>query len=446
MSELRNYWGVGNEVRLPRTIRAYFGVGAECHVISEQEKLLELGYCLWRGLNLYTAVKKYLSNHSEHEDSIKNGIANAIERLRDDNSHQGMLTYLLVTEGYTEEGKTVKPLSLKKLVELFSEELLLRYRPHYLVEYHSNYKELMEKYQGMDLVNELLSPMRVSGVPISEQEIRDMNPWKSLYDYVNPVDNIYFVEYANWILKDDYYYIKEFNKANKGDTEFIKNIYPEPFSGNPLTSKVVILSLNPGYIDRINNKLARVMPPQLTEVVKCQLDAQMSLRAKSFMCESFNTPWDVTYREAQNMVGGWYWYDIFENFRKEAGLPSECSPEDVIYDNVSVVQYIGYASKSYKDLPAGLILPSQHFTRLLIHYLALCKKDVLFVVSRSENKWRNLIGEEIWGSLEKENRLVHRKQVKNKNGKYQYIRTQWFTKDSFKDNGFNRIVETSKSK
>ena len=141
-------------------------------------------------------------------------------------------------------------------------------------------------------------------------------------------------------------------------------------------------------------------PPQLTEVVKYHLDAQMSLRAKSFMCENINTHWGVTYREAQNMIGNWYWYDIFENFRKEAGLPAEDSPEDVIYDNVSIIQYIGYSSKSNKELPARITLPSQRFTRLLIHYLALCKKDVLFVVSRSGNKWQKLIGKEIWDYLD----------------------------------------------
>lgn len=48
-------------------------------------------------------------------------------------------------------------------------------------------------------------------------------------------------------------------------------------------------------------------------------------------------------------------------------------------------------------------------------------------------------------SHEKDNRLVHRKQFTNKNGKNQTIRTQGFTRDSFKGNGFDRIVETLRS-
>ena len=445
MAELRNFWGVGNQVRLPRTIRAYFGIGAESEALSIDKKLLELGYCLWQGLDLYSAVKSYLEGHAEHEDSIKSGIANAIETLRGDESHQGRLTYLLTIQGGTADGQTIKPLSMKKLVELFSAELLLRYRPHYLIEYHCNYKELAEKYDGMELVNVLLSPMPATDMPISEQELKDINPWKSLYEYINPIDDVFFDKDSNWLLKDDAYYIKEFNRANKGDFEFITNIRPEPFVGNPLTSKVVILSLNPGYIYRVNDMLVRVLPPQITEVIKYQLNAQLSFRAKSFMCENTNTSWNVTYREAQNMIGDWYWYDIFENFRKEAGLSAEDSPEDVIYDNVSIIQYIGYASKSYKSLPAGVMLPSQRFTRLLVHYLAINKKDVLFVVSRSEREWRKLIGDEIWTLLEQENRLVHRKQFTNKNGTAQTIRTQEFTKDAFTGNGFERIVNALQS-
>lgn len=441
MAELRNFWGVGNQVRLPRTIRAYFGIGAECEVISMQDKLLELGYCLWHGLDLYAEVQTYIANHSEHEESIKSGIANAIETLRGDESHQGMLTYLLAFQGGTADGKVVKPLSMKKLVELFSDELLLRYRPHYLVEYHSNYKELIENYNGMKLVNVLLSPMPSTHVPISEQEIRDINPWKSLYEFINPIDDVFFDKDSNWLLKDDAYYIKEFNKASEDDFKFITNIRPEPFVGNPLTSKVVVLTLNPGYIYHVNNMLARIMPPQITEVIKYQLNAQLDFSAKSFMCEDTNTSWNVTYREAQNMIGNWYWYNIFENFRKEAGLSAEDSPKDVIYDNVALIQYIGYFSKSYKALPAGVTLPSQRFTRLLIHHLAINKKDVLFVVSRSEREWRKLIGEEMWTLLEQENRLVHRKQFINKNGNKQTVRTQGFNPDSFADNGFERIKE-----
>ena len=442
MADLRNFWGVGNQVRLPRTIRAYFGVGAESQEISRHDKLLELGYCLWQGLDLYSAIKSYLDNHAEHEDDIRLGLANAIEYLRSNGTHQDWLTYLLLTDGATMEGKHIK-ITLKQIVNLFSAELLVRYRPHKLSQCLWNYKDILAKYDGMDLINKLTSPTPATDIPVTEQELKDANPWLSLFNFINPCDDL-VDEYASWLLKDDAYYIKEFNKKNQGECEFITNIRPEPFTGNPLTSKVVILSLNPGYIHRVNYLLAKSLPPQLTEVFKNQLNAQMQLRAKSFMCER-NTKKGVSDRDVQNMIGDWYWYDIFENFRKEAKLPAEESFEDVIYDNVSLIQYIGYYSKSYKSLPAGIMLPSQRFTRMLIHFLATQKKDVLFVVSRSEREWRKLIGEEIWNLLESENRFVHRKHFINKNGIQQTIRTQEFTRKSFAADGFEKMAKTLQS-
>ena len=444
MAELRNFWGVGNQVRLPRTIRAYFGIGTESEALSIDEKLLELGYCLWQGLDLYSAVKSYLKGHSEHEDDIRRGLAFAIEYIRSNEIHQDRLTYIVLTDGATIEGKQIK-ITLKQIVDLLSAELLVRYRPNQISQCLWNYKDIIAKYDGMELINKLTSPTPATDIPVSEQELKGANPWSSLYEYINPINDVFFDKDSNWLLKDDAYYIKEFNRKNRGDFEFITNIRPEPFTGNPLSSKVVVLSLNPGYIYRVNDMLARVLPPQITEVIKYQLNAQLNFRAKSFMCENTNTSWNVTYREAQNMIGNWYWYDIFENFRKEAGLSAEDSPEDVIYDNVSLIQYVGYFSKSYKALPAGVTLPSQRFTRLLVHFLALNKKDVLFVVSRSEKEWQKLIGEEIWTLLEQENRLVHRKQFTNKNGTSQTIRTQEFTKDAFAGNGFERIVATLQS-
>lgn len=105
------------------------------------------------------------------------------------------------------------------------------------------------------------------------------------------------------------------------------------------------------------------------------------------------------------------------------------------------MQYVGYISKSWKSLPD--ILPSQRFTKLLIQYLAI-QTDTLFVVSRSEELWKKLIGDEVWEMLESKKRLVHRKTFKNKNGIFQTIRTQGFTKESFEDGGFDRIADKLK--
>lgn len=279
-------------------------------------------------------------------------------------------------------------------------------------------------------------------IPTTDDEIRALNPWKG--SFVNPNHSALYDDDAQWLLECDAEIINEYNEKNRGmDFEFKLGMRPEQFNGNPLTSKVVILSLNPGYVYRVNNLYARLLQnvQPIEEAVIKHKDEQLNLTAKSFFCprNHNNTNGMLSYRDAHCALDDWYWYDIFTKFREDAGLPDEDNTNDVIFDNVALVQYVGYLSKSWKALPR--ILPSQEFTRTLIHYLALRKKDVLFVVSRSKKEWKELIGDEIWDMLKSENRLVLRATFENKKGITQTIRTQYFTPTSFEGDGFERIIE-----
>lgn len=278
--------------------------------------------------------------------------------------------------------------------------------------------------------------------PTTDDEIRALNPWKG--SFVNPNPSALYDDNAQWLLECDADIINEYNEKNRGtDYEFKLGMRPEQFNGNPLTSKVIILSLNPGYVYRVNNLYARLLQnvQPIAEAVKQHKDEQLNLAAKSFFCQRNhnNKNGMLSYRDAHCALDDWYWYDIFTKFREDAGLPDEDNTNDVIFDNVALVQYVGYLSKSWKALPR--ILPSQEFTRTLIHYLALRKKDVLFVVSRSRKEWKELIGDKIWDMLKSENRLVLRAAFENKKGITQTIRTQYFTPTSFEGDGFKLIAD-----
>ena len=279
-------------------------------------------------------------------------------------------------------------------------------------------------------------------IPTTDEQIKELNPWKG--SFVNPNTSALYDDDAEWLLKCDAEIINDYNKKNLGtDYEFKLGMRPEQFNGNPLTSKVVILSLNPGYVYRVNNLYARLLQnvQPIAEAVIQHKDKQLNLTAKSFFCQRNhnNTNGMLSYRDAHCALDDWYWYDIFNKFRDDAGLPDEDNTNDVIYNNVALVQYVGYLSKSWKALPR--ILPSQEFTRTLVHYLSLRKKDVLFVVSRSRKEWKELIGDKIWDMLKSENRLVLRATFENKKGITQTIRTQYFTPTSFEGDGFKLIAD-----
>ncbi len=79
----------------------------------------------------------------------------------------------------------------------------------------------------------------------SREQLATTNPWVHIAkeieanDYKNP-------EYS--VHPEDKQIVEEFNAVAKDDHRLILNLPPEPFQGNPLDAKVVILTLNPGYV------------------------------------------------------------------------------------------------------------------------------------------------------------------------------------------------------
>lgn len=291
---------------------------------------------------------------------------------------------------------------------------------------------------------------------ISLDELKRLNPWQT--NYLKPNFDKLFDEDARWLLKDDAEIVNDFNKKVSDDYQLMLGIRPEPFNGNPLTSKVVILSLNPGYVYRVNNLFARILqkmePKEIANIVMEHKDKQLRLNVDSFFCrmKEYQDKDLVNTREAHCMLDDWYWYDIFTKFLKDAkgaNLLTDDYSKEKLFDNIALVQYVGYMSKSWKPLPKGKLLPSQKFTRFLIWYLAY-RTNVLFIVSRSQNEWNKLIGNDVWDMLKSNGRLVLRKKydVQNKNGKdYKItIRTQYFSPNSFeKENDFKLIADKLKT-
>lgn len=436
MTDYSEFWDIDGNIRLPRPERTYFDDGCdEFKDITLDRKLLEIAYCVWHGLSIYDEVKTTLQEHtSVNEDTIKRCLLMYIEYLRSGD---------LKNKSFANLYKTLNSKKgIKQAAVLLSDELMLRYRlpangePHYLVTSHWNYNELEDN-------EDYFKPTRASMIPLTEQEIRDINPWQSTY--VKPNRSALYDPDAEWLLVGDEKMIKEFNEKADKKYRFELGMRPEPFNGNPLQSKVVILSLNPGYVYRVNNLFARLlqMVQPIEKAVKEHKDLQLKLSVNAFFCKRNHNMngGELSYRDAHCMLDDWYWYDIFKEFRNKAELEPENDTDDIIFNHTALVQYVGYISKSWKSLPD--ILPSQRFTKLLIQYLAI-QTDTLFVVSRSEELWKKLIGDEVWEMLESKKRLVHRKTFKNKNGIFQTIRTQGFTKESFEDGGFDRIADKLK--
>ena len=281
-------------------------------------------------------------------------------------------------------------------------------------------------------------------IPSTEAEVKELNPWKE--GFVTKSESTLYDPNAKWVLKIDEETIDKFNENEDKNSKykFILSNRPEPFTGNPLKAKVVILTLNPGYVENANKKYAMQLQESgskdILQAVINHKDEQLRLEAKSFFCPRIKENGEVSYRKANCEFDDKYWYNIFDKLRKELNLAPEGDTEDTIFDNVALVQYVGYASQSWKPIPKKYPLPSQEFTRQLVGYLAFHTKAII-VVSRSYNEWKELLGDEIWKKLKDDNRLVCRKTIVDKNGVCRHIRTQSFSKITFEGDGFNRIAE-----
>lgn len=358
---------LGGALTLPRPPRVYFDGGAhEWNSIPPKQKLLDIGYLTTMGYDFYQDIQDILKNHAYiSEWEIKYSIAQLMSELSG-------RTDEVLSDRY--ENVPLKEM-LWDLQNLIIDQYILPYdgSDHYLIDWNSKF---------------------------TDRDILNANHWNIVADECHGNEALYS-EIHEYIYPGDKPFIKRYNSSASDKTRFVVNAVPYPFQGNPLSAKVIILSLNPGYVPRVNDYFAKILQhfPQLAEGVMCFLRENLQLLVHDFMpdvhCASDKHP---NYQDAYNMFGDWYWYDILSKWTTE-GLAMED-----IFSNVALIQYISYASEKAKDLPKDCVLPSQIFAKKMIRHIANTK-DAIFVVPRAVRKWSKLLGS-TWQRLENEGRLI----------------------------------------
>ena len=96
-----------------------------------------------------------------------------------------------------------------------------------------------------------------------------MNPWGSSLEYVDPIrgGSTIYDDNAQCVLKCDEAYISEHNRNNDAEYKYRIQKWPKPFMGNPLTARVVLLSLNPGFKDWQKRVLAKALTIYYREAI-----------------------------------------------------------------------------------------------------------------------------------------------------------------------------------
>lgn len=246
-----------------------------------------------------------------------------------------------------------------------------------------------------------------------------------------------YYDNLNVIHPDDKQIIEAYNKKNKSDCQFNTHLLAAPFQGNPLCAKVVFLSLNPGYVERINKDTALMLENTNT--------THFSLRINEIYTEFLEHRRTAIFPSkekdgihlytAYQLLSDWYWYDMFANLRKDCKLD-----DDQFAEKVAIMQLIPYHSAKCENVITNL--PTQQYTRELILSMLEQPNCPIFVVMRSEKKWAELLGIDFKDPKYIDKFILRKRDKNNHLPRKQFITSKAFEREN---TDYNTIVTAIKS-
>lgn len=256
---------------------------------------------------------------------------------------------------------------------------------------------------------------------MNDKELRELNPWSHV-----DVDDILRTDVIEKQLDSANAYVSRVKETREKKSEievlnslgkkndkyrFHFELPPEPWQGNPLTAKVVILTLNPGYVKEANIISAKLLKSagwneELSKYKKKVLD----LEAESLMPEikATNDIDKISLFDAFNTLGDWYWVDKLKDLRdayiakKKGSGMNDIELENEFYSKIAIVEYCAYTSQCFSDSTKIENLPTVEFIKDLVWHIEANKK-ALFVILRAKGKWEAVLHK---GTLDDSSRCV----------------------------------------
>ena len=190
------------------------------------------------------------------------------------------------------------------------------------------------------------------------------NPW---LEFVKNLDD------NNLVLEQDREIIEKFNDSTNETYKVHTEIMPAPFMGNVLTSPIVLLTLNPGYDEKEEEK---DYYNKYKSYWKNEIQHIHSVPELPLFCL------EDKYVEYSD-----YW------LKKFRPLISVSSKEKVA-QNISIIQFFPYHTKKYKDIPKRLLkgyLGSQEYNFELVKQAI--ERKAIIVILRSKKLWFKAISD-----------------------------------------------------
>lgn len=356
-----NRYGDYDNIDLPNTHRAYFDAFCdEYSRYSIEEKLLDIAYVIIHGFDVKKAIRNILKRHSHISESA---VHRAILNLTAAVNHAG--------EGYVSDLGN----SLETDIDIFIEDLLRYYRlpidnsiPHFLVD---NFRE------------------------VSDQIVYRSNGWELAAKNINQCQMYKDDDFV--FFPGDAELLQKYHQADI-DAGTIAQIFPvgpcpEPWYGNPITAKIVILGDMPRWDDFITRCANVVLSfeSQLMEQVQITVREWLSLSGTGMYANTKFRHTDLCIGDAYNSVTYRHWINELRNLAWELKID-----EQLLFNRVCVINANAYYAVEGNDPLAAGILPSQYYLRVLVNYLINNKQSdrPLFIIpsTRLHKIWKKVLG------------------------------------------------------
>ncbi|MDE5882611.1 MAG: hypothetical protein K2H60_12860 [Muribaculaceae bacterium] len=384
-----------DDLGLLRTPRTYFD--SLCHEYTQyplKDKILDIGYLTWHGYDIRKDVYKAYMEH---------------EHVSEDNVHRGIL--LIMAQLCHTDYFKLKRLnnSIETDIKLLLEEIMRVYR--------------------LPINSDQFHYIANNPREISLNEVMDMNGWDIAASKIFPYrmyDKHNFVTYPGDEEKLLSYNSKILN-SNPIDNkkQFILSVCPEPWYGNPIKAKFILLADGPKYddfISRIQNIIGSHFL-QLMEGMQPTIRRWWRLEGnQAYMYEPHDAGnIGINYMDAYNSPNYRRWLNQISLLAKELSL----SPQK-LYNSTAVINATPYLSEGNSYLSTGL-LPSHYFLRHLIKYLVNSDSNRIFIIPSIslERIWKEILGD-VYTDLKATNRFLL---IQSPNPKYS-LSKKYLTQDS----------------
>ena len=196
------------------------------------------------------------------------------------------------------------------------------------------------------------------------------NPWEYVADLAEKSGS-YYNSTMDYVCEADKTTIEMYNQteSRKSGHKFITNILPVPFEGNVFEAKIIILTLNPGFVEEVNQTLYNLLNENAQKQITDYHIQNLRLQCKG-----------IIPNEAVKFIGDRYWFNKTRHFRDVSKFE---------LSEFAIIQYIGYQSKEFHENKELKQLNSIGFTRKLLRYIIENRTDdFCFVIARNEKFWK----------------------------------------------------------